>query len=104
MGLLPDLVTRPAARIGAAAQNALEVARFGGLETGEEAAPYEVAARGAIHRLRRYFPDAASGPAIVLVPPMMLAADVYDVTPSSSAVSVLHEHGADPWVVDFGAP
>ncbi len=41
---------------------------------------------------------------MLLVPPMMLAADVYDVSPASSAVSVLHEHGADPWVVDFGAP
>ena len=41
---------------------------------------------------------------MLLVPPLMLAADVYDVSPSSSAVSVLHEHGADPWVVDFGAP
>ena len=35
---------------------------------------------------------------------MMLAADVYDVSPASSAVTVLHEHGADPWVVDFGSP
>ena len=35
---------------------------------------------------------------------MMLAADVYDVSPGSSAVTVLHENGADPWVVDFGAP
>ncbi|MGI9100371.1 MAG: AMP-binding protein [Solirubrobacteraceae bacterium] len=108
MGLLSNLVIRPAARLGAAAQNALEVARFGGLETGEEPAPYEVAAEARVYRLRRYFPPADgardAGPAVVLVPPMMLAADVYDVTPSSSAVSVLHEHGADPWVVDFGAP
>ena len=35
---------------------------------------------------------------------MMLAADVYDVSHATSAVSILHEHGADPWVVDFGAP
>jgi putative long chain acyl-CoA synthase len=35
---------------------------------------------------------------------MMLAAEIYDVSPSSSAVSVLAEHGVDPWVVDFGAP
>jgi putative long chain acyl-CoA synthase len=108
VGLLSDLVIRPAARLGAAAQNALEVARFGGLETGEQPAPYEVAVEGRIYRLRRYFPPADgardAGPAVVLVPPMMLAADVYDVTPSSSAVSVLREHGADPWVVDFGAP
>ena len=35
---------------------------------------------------------------------MMLAADVYDVAPASSAVTVLHQHGVDPWVIDFGAP
>jgi putative long chain acyl-CoA synthase len=34
----------------------------------------------------------------------MLASEVYDVSPSSSAVTILREHGADPWVVDFGAP
>ena len=34
----------------------------------------------------------------------MLASDVYDVSPSSSAVTILREHGTDPWVVDFGAP
>ena len=44
------------------------------------------------------------GPPVLLVPPMMLAAEVWDVTPTSSAVAELHEHGADPWVVDFGAP
>jgi putative long chain acyl-CoA synthase len=108
VGALTDLVVRPVARVGAAAQNALEVARFGGLETGEEASPFEIAAEGRIYRLRRYFPPAAggpdAGPPIVLVPPMMLAADVYDIAPSSSAVAVLHEHAADPWVVDFGAP
>ena len=108
MGLLTDIVVRPVARLGAAAQNALEVARFGGLQTGEEPSPYEIAAQGRIYRLRRYFPPADgrvdAGPPIVLVPPMMLAAEVYDVAPSSSAVAVLHEHAADPWVVDFGAP
>ena len=35
---------------------------------------------------------------------MMLAAEVYDVSPASSAVTALRDHGADPWVVDFGAP
>jgi putative long chain acyl-CoA synthase len=108
VSLLSDLVIRPAARVGAAAQNALEVARFGGLQTGEEASPYVVAAQGPIYRLRRYFPPdangACAGPPVLLIPPMMLAADVYDVSPSSSGVATLREHGADPWVVDFGAP
>ena len=40
----------------------------------------------------------------MLVPPLMLAAEIYDVSPSSSGVSVLHDHGIDPWVIDFGAP
>ena len=35
---------------------------------------------------------------------MMLAAEIYDVSPATSAVTLLHEHGVDPWVVDFGAP
>ena len=35
---------------------------------------------------------------------MMLAAEVYDVSPTTSAVTLLREHGVDPWVVDFGAP
>jgi putative long chain acyl-CoA synthase len=90
--------------LGAAAQNALEVARFGGLETGEESSPYEVVAERPVYRLRRYFPEVATGPAVVLVPPLMLSAEVYDVSPSASAVTILSENGTDPWVVDFGSP
>ncbi len=109
MPLLPDLIAAPAARIGAAAQNALEVARFGGLQTDELPSPYEVFAERPVYRLRRYYPPSAAAgradvPAILLVPPMMLAAEIYDVSPSSSAVSLLHERGVEPWVVDFGAP
>jgi len=108
--LVPDAIARPGARLGAAAQNALEVVRFGGLDTGEdEHAPYEVVAATRIYRLRRYFPDSIDPdgprrPTIVLVPPMMLSAEIWDVAPNSSAVTTLHEQGIDPWVVDFGAP
>src|SRR5918998_2522286 len=94
----------PFQRVGAAAQNALEIARFGGLDTGEEPSPYEVVDHQRVYRLRRYFPGEAAGPPLVLVPPMMLDADVYDVSPSATAVGELHEHGIDPWVVDFGEP
>ena len=45
-----------------------------------------------------------TGAPVVLVPPMMLATEVWDVSPSSTAVGSLHEQGVDPWVVDFGAP
>jgi putative long chain acyl-CoA synthase len=109
MSLLPKSITAPVGRIGAAAQNALEVARFGGLTTDDEPSPYEVTDEQRVFRLRRYFPSPGAatglgGPPILLVPPLMLAAEIYDVSPASSAVSLLHEHGVDPWVIDFGAP
>jgi putative long chain acyl-CoA synthase len=107
MKLLPKSITRPVGRLGAVAQNALEVARFGGLETDEAHSPYEVASEQRVYRLRRYFPGDAGPPArppVLLVPPLMLATEVYDVSPATSGVAVLHEHGVDPWVVDFGSP
>ncbi len=104
MGLIPSQISRSASSLGAAAQNAFEVARFGGLETGEEASPFEIATEQRTFRLRHYYPEAASGPPILLIPPLMLASDVYDVSPASSAVTVLHRNATDPWVVDFGAP
>jgi putative long chain acyl-CoA synthase len=105
MSLIPDTLTRPAARLGAAAQNALEVARFGGLSTDEQPSPFELVAEQRVYRLRRYYPDRGEGgPPVLLVPPMMLAAEIYDVSPATSAVTILRDHGADPWVVDFGAP
>jgi putative long chain acyl-CoA synthase len=107
MSLLPNTLTRPVTRIGAAAQNALEVARFGGLNSEEEPSPYDIAAEHRVYRLRHYFPRSDGedpGSPVLLVPPLMLAADVYDVAPNSSAVTILREGGADPWVVDFGAP
>jgi putative long chain acyl-CoA synthase len=64
-----------------------------------------VVAEERVFKLRRYYPGTNDGaPAVVLVPPLMLATEIYDVSRRSSAVTILHEHGADPWVVDFGAP
>ncbi|WP_083733378.1 AMP-binding protein [Actinomadura sp. CNU-125] len=91
-------------RLGSTAQNALEVARFGGFDTDEDASPCEVVTEQRVYRLRHYFPDAGDGPVILLVPPLMITAEVYDVSSRSSAVGVLRRLGADPWVVDFGAP
>ena len=95
-----------AERFIATLQNGLEVARFGGLGTKADPSPYDVAAEGAHHRLRHYFPDGgASGrPAVLLIPPLMLSAEVWDVAPDASGVVALHEAGADPWVIDFGSP
>jgi putative long chain acyl-CoA synthase len=106
--LSPKLITESVSRLSHAAENALEVLRFGGLETGEEPFPFEVAAEHDNYRLRRYFPedriDLEAVPPVLLVPPLMLSADVYDVAPSTSAVGTLREHGVQAWVVDFGAP
>ncbi|MGQ0463792.1 MAG: AMP-binding protein [Sporichthyaceae bacterium] len=91
-------------RVWSAAGNAIEVARFGGLDTGEQPSPFTIEARSAMYRLRRYFPGESSGPPILLVPPLMMSSDVYDVSAATSAVGILHAAGVDPWVVDFGAP
>lgn len=108
----PKTPTGGLARLAAALRNGMEIARFGGL--GErEPSPFEVVAEEAHHRLRQYFPDSppvdrngqpAQRPAVLLVPPLMMTAEVWDVAPNASAVSELHAGGADPWVVDFGSP
>lgn len=102
MARIPSEVTRSVVRLGQAAQNAFEVARFGGLETGEESTPYEVVSAHPMYRLRRY--GSGEGPPVLLVPPMMLSAEIYDVSPASSGVGALVRAGLDPWVIDFGAP
>ncbi len=83
MSPLPKTITAPVSRIGAVAQNALEVARFGGLRTDDEPSPYEVTHEQRVFRLRQYYPDAGGGeaPQMLLVPPLVLAAEIYDVSP-----------------------
>jgi putative long chain acyl-CoA synthase len=93
----------PVTRLGAAAQNVLEVARFGGLATDGQPSPFDVVSEQRVYRLHYYYAQTApSGPPVVLVPPLMLAAEAYDNAPSTSA-AILREHGTDPWVVDFDA-
>ncbi|MCW2915302.1 MAG: Polyhydroxyalkanoic acid synthase [Actinomycetia bacterium] len=114
MPIIPKALFSLASRLGATAQNALEVARFGGLDTDEATSPYEVVAEQRVYRLRHYFPSPPDGqdlpddgvkrPIILLVPPLMITAEVYDISPMVSAIGVLHRRGVDAWVVDFGAP
>ncbi len=102
----PGAVIGFARRVGATARNAAEVIRFGGLETGETPSPFTVVTEQLNYRLRHYFPDAVPADArpILLVPPLMLTTEVWDVSPASSAVGALHAEGIDTWVVDFGRP
>lgn len=54
--------------------------------------------------MRHYYVQSApSEPPVVLLAPLMLAAEVHDGAPSTSAVTIPREHGTDPWVVDFDA-
>jgi putative long chain acyl-CoA synthase len=97
-------------RLGLAWQNALEIARAGRL-TAPYGAPFEVMHEERVYRLRRYqrmAPDdpAAAPPAapLLLIPPLMVASEVYDISPDVSAVAYLQRAGVDVWLVDFGAP
>ena len=104
--LRPATAVQLARRVSHTARNVAEVVRFGGLETDEQESPYAVAAEHANYRLRHYFDgDIAEGAIpVLLVPPLMMTTEVWDVSPSTSAVAALHEAGVDPWVVDFGHP
>ncbi|HEX5059135.1 MAG TPA: alpha/beta fold hydrolase [Kofleriaceae bacterium] len=95
-------------RLGLAWQNALEIARAGRL-TAPYGAPFEVLHEERVYRLRRYerAPDPGVTPIaepLLLVPPLMVASEVYDISPDVSAVAFLARQGVDVWLVDFGAP
>lgn len=95
-------------RVGLAWQNALEIARAGRL-TAPYGAPFEIVHEERVYRLRRYarVPDAGVQPIgapLLLVPPLMVASEVYDISPDVSAVAYLARQGVDVWLVDFGAP
>lgn len=98
-------------RLRATVQNAREIVEFGRL--GDPwGSPYEVVHADKHYSLRRYAPamvSSSSGRAdvrapLLLVPPLMVTSEVYDVAPDVSAVVSLTAAGLDVWLVDFGAP
>jgi len=103
-------ITGPLGRLVATAQNGLEVLRYGGLETGAVPSPFQIIESVPMYRLRRYFPPDSrpgatpAGPPVLMVHPMMMSADMWDVTRDEGAVGILHKAGIDPWVIDFGSP
>lgn len=110
MDLDLSAVTRPVEWLVATAQNGLEVLRWGGLETGAVPSPFQVVESVPMYKLRRYFPPEGRpgqqpvGPPVLLVHPMMMSANMWDVTRDEGAVGILHAAGCDPWVIDFGSP
>ncbi|MCV7194530.1 acyl-CoA synthetase [Mycolicibacterium brumae] len=110
MDLSFSAVTGPIERLVATAQNGLEVLRLGGLETGAVPSPFQIVESVPMYKLRRYFPPDSrrgadpSGPPVLMVHPMMMSANMWDVTKADGAVGILHAAGLDPWVIDFGEP
>ncbi len=97
-----------ARRLGLAWQNALEIARVGRL-TAPYGFAFEIVHEERVYRLRRYerTPETGVSPIaapLLLVPPLMVASEVYDISPETSAIAYLSRQGVDVWLVDFGAP
>ncbi|CAN5716219.1 acyl-CoA synthetase [soil metagenome] len=96
-------------RLGLAWQNVLEMRRAGRL-TAPYGAEFTIVHEDRVARLRHYAPSptdrtATAIPApLLLVPPLMVASEVYDIAPDVSAVAALTRMGVDVWLVDFGAP
>jgi putative long chain acyl-CoA synthase len=106
---MPGSLQRRLRTVGLAAQNALEIMRYGRLSATPHGAPHDVVHQAEHYRLRRYIrppagTDAITPMPLVLVPPLMVTAEVYDMAPDVSAVRALLGRGVDVWLVDFGAP
>jgi putative long chain acyl-CoA synthase len=103
-------ITKPLERLVATAQNGYEVARLGGLETGAVPSPFQIVESNKMYKLRRYFPPdnrpgrRRAAPPALMVHPMMMSANMWDVTREDGAVGILHAAGLDPWVIDYGSP
>lgn len=88
----------------ASTRNALDILRAGRLGQ-PYGAPHEVIDQGPHHRLRRYATCAREdGPVALMVPPLMVTSEVYDIDAELSAVVALGRLGVRPFVIDFGAP
>lgn len=88
--------------------NATEMIRLGRL-TDPHRTQFEVVHSDRIYGLRRYQGieraegEGLSAP-ILLIPPLMVTTEIYDMAPDVSAVSYLLGQGLDVWTTDFGSP
>jgi len=83
------------------------------LRKGRLSAPYqadfEVVSEHKNYTLRHYLPSEAPECApldapLLLVPPLMVTSEIYDISPELSSITWLLSQGIDVWLVDFGAP
>lgn len=88
-------------------ENVLELASAGRLST-PYSAPYRVVHQSRTYALRHYGDggqlDWGSRPPVLLIPPLMVTSEVFDIDPSVSCVQALMKRGLDVWLTDFGAP
>ncbi len=110
-------LSRALKRFTAGAGNAAEIMRIGRLGT-PYAALFQIVHEEPVFRLRHYGTPPAEGSAsadeqthvdarlcpVLLIPPLMVTSEVYDIAPDLSAVGQLMRAGLDVWVSDFGAP
>lgn len=70
---------------------------------------YDVVHSDRIYSLRRYrgiereVGEGIQAP-LLLIPPLMVTSEIYDMSPDVSAVSYVLGQGVDVWLVDFGVP
>lgn len=90
-----------------AAQNALELIQVGRLSE-PYSASFDVLYSDARYSLRRYRGTLAANTEVsaplLLIPPLMLTAEIYDISAELSAATTLVREGVDVWVCDFRAP
>ena len=65
---------------------------------------YRVVVKTPKFSLRQYGHGKKSGSHVLLVPPLMVTAEIYDMAPELSAVVLLRDQGHDVWGLDFGTP
>ncbi len=95
-------------RIKMGAANEAEMIRLGRLTTPHRT-QFDVVHQDRIYSLRRYQGiEREEGQGVqaplLLIPPLMVTSEIYDMAPDLSAVSFLLGQGVDVWMVDFGAP
>ena len=94
-------------RVISRVENALELLVAGRLSAPYHA-PYRVVRQQRNYAVRHYGEDGVfepgARPPTLLVPPLMVASEVFDLDPEISGVQALMDAGLDVWLTDFGAP
>ncbi|MBL4633680.1 MAG: alpha/beta fold hydrolase, partial [Kofleriaceae bacterium] len=96
-----------ARKVAMAAQNALELIQVGRLSQ-PYSAGFDVLHSESRYSLRRYRGTLAANTEVsaplLLIPPLMITAEIYDISAELSAATTLVRDGVDVWVCDFRAP